>query len=232
MITDEQRIIIKQKLLDSPFSAIPPWDVQWMIDSLSSLPPTAHILELGTLVGGTAAKFAKAFPNMCIHTIDLNDFATSFQEDNPMMIDLREQLNLPDLSVTDLLEIQRLQVEDFHNIVLYTGDCRSLQIKPISGILIDTNHMYEGTIDNLNYSWNLLSEGGFIFGDDITHCHIYRAFIDFAIDKEIEIAFHGKCVRLIKKTVGNPNYRAWTETKFHIPRIDHLGRIIKTPLWI
>jgi len=232
MLTDEQRSYIKQKLLDTPFSAIPPWDVQWMIESLSTLPPGSHILELGTLIGGTAVMFAKALPNMCIHTIDLNDFATAFSEDNPMMVDLRDRIDFPELSVNDLLTVQQLQVEDFSNIVLYTGDCKSLRIKPISGILLDTNHMYDDTIDNLNYCWDLLPEGGFIFGDDITHCHIYRAFVDFAIDKEIEITFHGKCVRLIKKTVGTLDYRPWTLTKFHMPRVNDQGRIIKTPLWL
>jgi len=232
MITPEQRVKIKQKLLDVPFSAIPPWDVQWMIDSLSTLPAGSHILELGTLIGGTAVKLAKALPNMSIHTIDLNDFATAFSEDNPMVNDLRRHLDFPELSVTDLLEVQQLQVENYSNIVLYTGDCRSLKIKPISGILLDTNHMYEDSIENLHYCWNLLPEGGFIFGDDITHCHIYRAFVDFAIEKEIEIAFHGKCARLIKKNVANVDYRRWTSTKFHMPRIDENGNVITTALWL
>jgi predicted O-methyltransferase YrrM len=230
MFSDEQRVKIKQKLLDNPFSAIPPWDVQWMIDGFSSLPAGSNILEMGTLIGGTAVKLARALPTMRIHTIDLNDFETAFTEKNPMLVDLRRKLDSPELRLSDMLEIQQLQVEDFSNIVLYTGDSKSLTTIPFFGVLIDANHMYSDTLEDLDYAWNAVPEGGIIFGDDITHHNIYRAFVDFAIDKEIEIAFHGKCVRLIKKTVTS-DQKWWTTTKFHMPRVSAHGNIIPTPLW-
>jgi hypothetical protein len=144
-----------------------------------------------------------ANPEVTVHSVDLNQF----DNDNHMLAELRETLNLPDLMAKDLLEIQSLHVEDCANVHLHTGDSKSLDLNDIALAFIDANHDTDELIKDLNYAWDRLLPGGYIFGDDANEPNVFNAFQIFAKEKDIELTLYSKCARIQKTERVSPNLR-------------------------
>lgn len=194
---------LKSKFLERPFSCTFSWIINWINLEISKLPPGSIVLELGTFVGGSTQLFARANKDIIVHTIDLNQF----DDDNHMLRDIVSTYELPLLQVSDLLEIQKIHVEDFPNIILHTGDSKSLNIKNVSVVFIDANHTEEGVFADLEYAWNCLKDDGCIFGDDINCSQVYNAFAKFARDKDVELTLYSKAARIRKTNTISPNHR-------------------------
>lgn len=199
----QQRAEIKEKLNAKPFSCTYSWVTSWITREIARLPPGSIVLEMGTFVGGTTCLLAQANPDVIVHSVDLNQF----DNDKHMITELGRELNLPDLKASDLLEIQRMHVEDYANIHLHTGDSKSLDLNNISLAFIDANHNTDRVLEDLEYVWNRILPGGFIFGDDANQPGVFNAFQMFAKDKDIELTLYSKCARIQKTDRVNPNLR-------------------------
>ena len=199
----DKRERLKQEFLEKPFSCTYGWIINWINLEIAKLPKGSLVLEMGTFVGGTTQLLAKNNSHVIVHTIDLNNF----NEDNHMLTDMRASLNLPLLSTEDLLEIQKMHTEDFANIVLHTGDSKSLTIDKFSIIFVDAGHKEEEVTEDLQYAWDHLLNGGYIFGDDANEPNVYNAFAKFAKEKDVELTLYSKCARIQKTNRINPTSR-------------------------
>lgn len=193
-----ERDSLKEKFSKSPFSAIPIWVINWMLEKIRTLPAGSVVVELGTYVGGTAQMIARANPTITVHSIDLNNYVGF--EQHRIFTDLQKRYDLYDLKTSDLLEIQKLHTEDYPNIILHTGESTDLDINNIDVAIIDDNKLEEGTLENLRYLWPRMKIGGFIFGDDFDSIFTYNAFVRFAKEKNIELTSYSKGVRIQKCT--------------------------------
>lgn len=193
-----ERDSLKETFFKSPFSAIPIWVTNWMLEKIRTLPAGSVVVELGTYVGGTAQMIARANPTITIHSIDLNKY-DGFEKHH-IFTDLQKRYNLYDLKTSDLLEIQKLHTEDYPNIILHTGESTDLDINNIDVALVDDNKLEEGTLENLRYLWPRIKTGGFVFGDDFDSIFTYNAFVRFAKEKNIELTSYSKGVRIQKYT--------------------------------
>jgi hypothetical protein len=194
---------LKSQIMLNPFSCTYEWIVNWINLEITKLPPGSIILEMGTFVGGTTQLLAKFNKHVIIHTVDLN----KFEEDSVMLESIRDTYNLPLLSSLDLLEIQKMHIEDFSNIIAYTGDSKSLDLKNISLVFVDASHDEDDVIADLNYAWDRLLDDGCIFGDDIDSPMVYNAFAKFARTKDVELTLYSKCARIRKTDKISPDIR-------------------------
>lgn len=194
---------LKSKFLERPFSCTYQWVIDWINLEIAKLPPSSSILEIGTFVGGSTQLLAKNNQHVIVHTVDLN----TFENNLPMLQEMKKIYNLPNLLDTDLLEIQKLHVEDFSNIILHTGDSKSLDLNNLSLVFIDGDHNEEGVTADLEYAWNRLTPGGYIFGDDANNAGVYKAFAKFARKQDIELTMYSKGIRIRKTEKISPNKR-------------------------
>lgn len=198
---------LKSRINANPFSCTYGWVVNWINLEISKLPPGSIILEMGTFVGGTTHLMAKANKDVIIHTIDLNNF----KEDNHILKSMRASHNLPQLTPSDLLEIQKMHIEDFPNIIPYTGDSKSLDLKNLSLVFVDADHNESSVIADLEYAWDRLLDGGVIFGDDTNRPGVYNAFAKFAREKDVELTLYSKCARIRKTDRISPYIRMFEQ---------------------
>ena len=205
---------IKQILHAKPFSCTYSWVVSWITREVAKLPPGSIVLEMGTFVAGTTRLLALANPTAIVHSVDLNQFS----DDNHMLVELRHELNLPELKASDLFEIQRLHVEDCANVHLHTGDSKSLDLNGIALAFIDANYDTDELIKDLNYAWDRLLPGGYIFGDDVNEPNVFNAFQIFAREKDIELTLYSKCARIQKTEKVNPNLRYYAPPESPVSR--------------
>lgn len=210
----EHREEIKQKLHAKPFSCTYSWVTSWITREVAKLPPNSIVLEMGTFVGGTTRLLALANPNVIVHSVDLNQF----DDDNHMLVELREALNLPNLMASDLLEIQRMHVEDCANVQLHTGDSKSLDLNNIALAFIDANHDTDELLKDLHYAWDRMLPGGYIYGDDVNEPNVFNAFQLFAREKDVELTLYSKCARLQKTERVNPNLRYYAPPESPVSR--------------
>lgn len=199
----DRRIEIKKKFELNPFSCTYSWVINWINKEISNLPSGSNVLEIGTFVGGTTRLFALANPSVFIHSIDLNNF----NDDNHMLIDMRSEMNLPNLVATDLLEIQKMHTEDLSNVKLYTGYGRSLDLNNIALSFIDANHDTSEVLQDLEYVWERTIPNGYIYGDDANEPAVFNAFSMFAKEKDVELTIYSKCARIQKTEKISPNLR-------------------------
>jgi predicted O-methyltransferase YrrM len=206
-INEFNRSSIKQKIVNNPQSCVFPWAIQFVIDTIKTLPTGSTILEIGTFVGGTTRLFAQANPNIKIHTIDIDEFGnTDLNPEfgdintNPMVIGVRESLGLLELTKEDLYEIRKMHLEDFPSVIFHSGKSRDLQLKDLDLVFIDAAHKYPEVIADLRYAWNITKEGGYIFGDDIQSPAIYNALCKFCREVDIPYTIYSKCFKIRKKT--------------------------------
>jgi len=191
---------IKIQIFKKPFSCTYSWVIDWINLEISKLPKNSLILEMGTFVGGSTHLIAKSNPHVIIHTIDLNEY----KDDNHMLEAMKIEYNLPMLTLSDILEIQKIHTEDFTNVILHTGDSKSLDINNFSIIFIDAGHSEEEIEEDLNYAWEHVIDNGYIFGDDIDSPNVYNTFMKFAKKKDVEITFYSKCAKIQKtKPISN-----------------------------
>jgi len=93
-------------------------------------------------------------------------------------------------------------IEKFLNNIRYDGEVKFLDgdskymIPTLDDkfdlILVDGDHSYEGAYTDLNNTWKLLEEGGFLVFDDITHkdhVYLYRCVMSFAKAVEAKIFY-------------------------------------------
>lgn len=199
-----RRAKIKQRLDAKPFSCTYSWVISWITREIAKLPAGSIVLEMGTFVAGTTRMLALANPDVIVYSVDLNQFDN---DDDHMLLELREELNLPELKASDLLEIQRMHVEDCANIRLYTGDSKSLDLSNISLAFIDANHDKDEVIKDLNYVWDRMLPNGYIYGDDANDSPVFNAFQIFAKEKDVELTLYSKCARIQKTARLNPTLR-------------------------
>ena len=196
---------LKSRFLEAPFSCTYHWIINWINLEIAKLPQGSKILEIGTFIGGSTQLLAKNNPHVTVHTVDLNDF----QEDNHMLASLKISHNLPLLTHLDLLELQKMHVEDFSNIVLHTGDGKSLDLDNLSLVFVDGDHTEEGVTADLEFAWDRLIDGGYIFGDDANHFPIYNAFAKFARKHDVELTMYSKGIRIQKTEQISPTQRSF-----------------------
>lgn len=194
---------IKQQIVAKPFSCTYSWITSWITREVSKLPPGSNILEMGTFVGGTTRLLALANPEAIVHSIDLNQF----DDNNHMLVEMKKELNLPNLKSNDIFEILRMHTEDCANIRLYTGDSKSLDISNIALAFIDASHNQAEVVKDLNYVWDRMLPGGYIYGDDTNDYPVFNAFQIFAKEKDVELTLYSKCARIQKSVRINPNLR-------------------------
>ena len=194
---------LKQRFLEKPHSCIYDWVINWINLEIAKLPQGSLILEMGTFVGGSTCLLAKNNQHVIIHTIDLNNF----NNERSMLSNLRETYQLPLLTPSDLLEIQKMHIEDFPNIIPHTGDSKSLDLKNLSVVFIDAGHSEDEVTADLNYAWDRLLDGGCIFGDDSNYPDVYNAFAKFAREHDVELTLYSKCARIRKTKRISPSIR-------------------------
>lgn len=200
---EHRRKEITDHFRSKPFSCTYIWVSNWIKSEVAKLPAGSKVLELGTFVGGTARILALANSQVTVHSIDLNQFA----DDDHMLAEMRIDRNLPDLVVSDILELQRIHTEDCSNIILHTGHSRSLDIDNLSLSFVDAGHDYDEILKDLDYVWERTLPNGLIYGDDINQPNVFNAFSVFAKEKDVELTIYSKC-GLIRKTQRiNPNLR-------------------------
>jgi hypothetical protein len=194
---------LKSRFLEEPFSCTYSWIINWINLEITKLPQGSKILEIGTFIGGSTHLLAKNNQHVTVHTVDLNDF----KEDNHMLASLRISHNLPLLTHLDLLELQKMHTEDFSNIILHTGDSKQLDIDNLSLVFVDGDHSEEGVTADLEFAWDRLIDGGYIFGDDANQFSIYNAFAKFARKHDIELTMYSKGIRIQKTKKISPKHR-------------------------
>lgn len=201
---------LKSKILQEPFSCTFSWIINWINLEIAKLPTGSTILEIGTFVGGSTQLLARNNPHVIVHTVDLNIFENELG--HTALDIIKTTYNLPDLKIIDLLEIQKIHVEDFSNIILHTGDGKSLDLDNISLVFVDGDHSEEGVTADLEFAWDRLIDGGYIFGDDANYFGVYNAFAKFARKHDVELTMYSKGIRIQKTKRISPNHRS-----YHIP---------------
>ena len=194
---------LKSRFLEEPFSCTYSWIINWINLEITKLPQGSKILEIGTFVGGSTQIFAKNNQHVTVHTVDLN----IFKNEQHMLDAMKADYDLPNLTISDLLEIQKIHTEDFSNIVLHTGDSKSLNLDNISLVFVDGYHSEEGVTADLEAVWDKVVDGGYIFGDDANHYGVYNAFAKFARKHDVELTMYSKGIRIQKTEKINPNHR-------------------------
>jgi len=155
---------------------------------------------MGTFVGGSACKFAQANPDIIIHSVDLNDYTAKSADYQQYLPHVQRHLHAPQLTNEDLSELQRIQTEDYPQIILHTGNSRSLGIQDFSLVYIDANHSAKEVFLDLHYAWECVDEGCYILGDDVNFATVYNAWNKFALVKNVELTIYGNRAMIKKST--------------------------------
>lgn len=193
---------VKQQVLANPMVCSPSHSVEWVTRFVKTLMPGSVLLDLGTFIGGSAHMFAKANPDIVIHTVDLNDFSPTnpdFGTVEYILESVKNRYNLPDLTPMDLYELQKMHLEDFSNIVSHTGHSRSIDIQNVSAVYVDASHIVVDVFADLEYAWERLLPNGYIFGDDANSSAVYSAFNKFALIHDLEMRVYCKSIMVQKK---------------------------------
>jgi hypothetical protein len=186
---------LKNRINKNPMSCTWQWCIDWMNQTISTLPKGSVIVEFGTFVGGTTRQIALANPGAIVHTIDLNQFGA----DHKFMVDnFKEFYNSPELDTTDLQVIQDLHLADLTNVIRYTSDSKLVLITDIDVAYIDASHTYEDVLADLEHVYANLKTGGHIYGDDVDSLWVYYAVYDFAKKYNLEISIYSKFFKLTK----------------------------------
>jgi len=201
-MTPKDRVRIKKRMMLQPCVLSPPQSLEFILRKIRELPPGAKILEMGTFIGGSACKFAQANPNIIIHSVDVNDYTTTPANYQQYLPHVQRSLDAPHLTTDNLLELQQMQTEDYPQIILHTGNSRSLGIQSFSLVYIDANHTAKEVFLDLNYAWDCVDEGSYIMGDDVNFATVYNAWNKFALIKNVELTIYGNRA-MIKKIIAN-----------------------------
>lgn len=201
-MTPKDRVRIKKRMMLQPCVLSPPQSLEFILRKIRELPPGSKILEMGTFIGGSACKFAQANPDIIIHSVDVNDYATAPANYQQYLPHVQRSLDAPNLTTDDLLELQRMQTENYPQIILHTGNSRSLGIQNFSLVYIDANHTAKEVFLDLNYAWDCVNEGSYIMGDDVNFATVYNAWNKFALIKNVELTIYGNRA-MIKKLIAN-----------------------------
>jgi predicted O-methyltransferase YrrM len=201
-ITSEERVRIKELMILDPCVLSPPQSLEFILRKIRELPPGSKILEMGTFIGGSACKIAQTNPDIIIHSVDLNDYTTTPTNYQQYLPHVQRHLHAPQLTTDDLPELQQMQTEDYPQIILHTGNSRSLGIQNFSLVYIDANHTAKEVFLDLNYAWDCVDEGSYIMGDDVNFATVYNAWNKFALVKNVELTIYGNRA-MIKKIIAN-----------------------------
>jgi len=174
--------ILKQYALSDPCSLMPPRIMDWINFNLKRFPAGSILVETGTFMAGTTQLLAKANPDFIIHSIDINDVPMWQRRNlgknyNGLQAFLKKAQ--VDRNTVDLLELQKMHVEDFPNIHLHTGDGASLDVDNISVLLLDSDHSEGQILKELEHYWPRLIPGAIIFGDDFSLPPVTDSFNEF-----------------------------------------------------
>lgn len=217
-INETNREAIKAKIVDTPHCCVFPWAIDFVIDTVKTLPAGSTILEMGTFVGGTTRLFAKANPDITIHTIDIDNFGnTDINNDfgefstNPMITAMQKVYELPGITVEDVYEIRKMHIEDCPNIISHSGNSTDLQLENLDLVFVDASHTYEDVLNDLRYAWNRVKEGGYIFGDDVQYAPLYNALWQFCQEVDTSYTIYSKCFKIQKHSNGNSEARMQIE---------------------
>jgi len=215
---------IKQLCKSRPAAMIPSWVLDYMMKHIVVLPPGSIVVELGTFVGGTTVLMADANPTVIVHTYDINQFDK--YEDSAMLQHMRDIYELPLLQATDIIEMQRLHLEDYDNIVMHVDDTTNIAETDIAVALVDDNRDEAALLNVLQQLWPKMAQGGVVLGDDIDSPEIYNAFAKFAKLQNIELTIYSKCVKLVKtNNVFDNRQFDFKDTLLHKPHIEDCEKI-------
>lgn len=143
--------------------AIP--EINILLDYVSRLPVNAHIVEIGTYLGGTTTRIAKCRPDIKIYTFDAykgNNWTEPYNEyvTNYLLPILKEKVNKK-----HLIE----NIGRFDNIQFFEGEspetAESLNLE-IDLYFEDGDHFNPGLGKNLSYWKKFVKPGGYILGHD------------------------------------------------------------------
>ncbi len=215
---------VKRRIKSQPATMIPPWVLDYIMKHIVDLPAGSIVVELGTFVGGTTVHITNANSNVVIHTYDNNQFDKYV--DNPMLLHMRNIYDLPLLQASDIIEIQRLHLEDYDNIVMHVDDTTNIAETDIAVALVDDNRDEASLFDVLQRLWPKMAPGGVVLGDDVDSPEIYNAFAKFAKLQNIELTIYSKCVKLVKtnNVFGNRVFE-FKDTLLHKPSIQDCDKI-------
>jgi hypothetical protein len=194
---------VKPKIIESPFSCTYSWVIDWMNDYLKTLPPGSKFVELGTFVGGTTRLIALANPHLDIHTINLENAYGDGETNKGMVTELEQTYGLKNIRNDTLNHIKRMHLEDLPNVSVYTGNSTSIPVTDFHAAFVDADHSYHGVIADLDFVWENIVDGGFIFGDDVDSPSVYNAVAHWSHMKGIEFTVFSKGFKIVK---SKPNY--------------------------
>lgn len=189
---------VKMRIMAQPASMMLPWLVEYINQQLASLPAGSIVVELGTFAGGTTALLARSNPGLVIHTYDHNKF-DDYGTINAMLPAMRERYDLPLLQPSDIVELQRMHLEDYHNVTMHVADTLGIKETNIGLALVDDNRGEDETLEILRYLWPRMAKAGIIIGDDVDTPHVYNAFARFAKEQNVELTIYSKCAKLVKE---------------------------------
>ena len=215
---------VKQLCKAQSATMIPPWVLDYIMKHIVDLPAGSIVVELGTFVGGTAVRMADANPNVVIHTYDNNQFDKYVN--SPMLLHMRNIYDLPLLQAADIIEIQRLHLEDYDNIIMHIDDTTNIAEQNIAVALVDDNRDETALFNVLQQLWPKMAQDGVVLGDDVNSPEIYNAFARFAKIQNIELTIYSKCVKLVKtNTVFDNRMFEFKDTLLHKPNIEDCDTI-------
>ena len=173
-------------LRELPFSLVPPKARQWMFQTIDALSDNSVIVELGTFVGGTTRLIAKRNTSITVHTIDLNNWEEAWVLSEHSIDRFTNIHNEPEVVLSDLNIIQDIHLSDLPNVIRHVGDTKTLDVYNIDLAFIDAAHNYDSVTSDLEYVFDRLKPGGYIFGDDARHGGVYTATFDFCLRQNLQ----------------------------------------------
>lgn len=207
VISDE----LLQKIYNDPFTCTYSWVINWINQEAKNIAPGGVIVELGTFVGGTTRLLAINNPNLTIHSVELN---VANPENIGMLNGISSAYNIK-LELQDLVYIQQAHVADLPNVVLHTGDSKSLAISNVDLVFVDASHEEDKVLEDLHYAWNITKPNGYIFGDDVDSFNVYNALNRFAREKDIPYTIYSKVFKIQKVEGGSNLNRNATVEYYH-----------------
>ena len=185
-------------LRELPFSLVPPKARQWMFQTIDALPDNSVIVELGTFVGGTTRLIAKRNTSITVHTIDLNNWEEAWVLSEHSIDRFTNIHNEPDVVLSDLNIIQDIHLSDLPNVIRHAGDTKTLDVYNIDLAFIDAAHNYDSVTSDLEYVFDRLKPGGYIFGDDARHGGVYTATFDFCLRQNLQFTIYNSFFKIQK----------------------------------
>jgi predicted O-methyltransferase YrrM len=169
-----------------------------MFQTIDILSDDSVIIELGTFVGGTTRLIAKRNTSITVHTIDLNNWEEAWILSELSIDRFTNIHNEPKITASDLAVIQDIHLSDLPNVIKHVGDSKTLDVHDIDLAFIDAAHNYNSVTGDLEFVFDRLKPGGYIFGDDVRHGGVYNATFDFCLKHDLQFTIYNSFFKIQK----------------------------------